>query len=234
MNDASPLCAIRQFDPIHAAVYKDMKYKLCIIIVLFFPSLFLVSCANRDLSTATAIPTREVRSPAPSATGSDKGYETPTPEGAGMVGETESPVGARASLRWRRTQGSLIEVEILLQNVVDLYGVEVHLAFDPAVVNVKDADKETTGVQVDPSQVFVDSGFVALNKVDNDEGIIDFAATLVNPAKPLRGEVKVASFLLQGLKEGSTDITFRQILLADSKANALSVVSEGITIEIRP
>ena len=75
---------------------------------------------------------------------------------------------------------------------------------------------------------------MALNQVDNDEGTIDFAATLLNPAKPLQGEVKVASFVVEGLEVGSSDIAFSEILLADRQANSMPVVSEGITIEIKP
>jgi hypothetical protein len=128
----------------------------------------------------------------------------------------------------------LIEVEVLLQDVVNLYGVEVHLTFDSSIIDVKDANEKKAGVQVTPEEAFADEGFVALNQVDNDEGTIDFAATLLNPAKPLQGEVKVASFVVEGLEVGSSDIAFSEILLADRQANSMPVVSEGITIEIKP
>ena len=210
-----------------------MKNKL-FVIVLLFSSFLLSSCVGRGLPTATAVPTRGARISESTATLSPSGApETPKPDKTATAPET-SFSGARALLDTRPARESLIEVEVLLQDVVNLYGVEVHLTFDSSIIDVKDANEKKAGVQVTPEEAFADEGFVALNQVDNDEGTIDFAATLLNPAKPLQGEVKVASFVVEGLEVGSSDIAFSEILLADRQANSMPVVSEGITIEIKP
>ena len=210
-----------------------MKNKL-FVIVLLFSSLLLSSCAGRSLPTATAVPTREARiSETTTTLSSTEAPETPKPDETATVAGTPYP-RARALLETRPARESLIEVEVLLQDVVNLYGVEVHLTFEPAMIDVKDANGERAGVQIVPGEAFVDEGFVALNQVDNDEGAIDFAATLLNPAKPLQDEVKVASFLVEGLAAGSSDIAFSEILLADRQANSLPVVGEGITIDVQP
>ena len=124
---------------------------------------------------------------------------------------------------------------MVLENLVDLYGAEVHLAFDPALVKIADSDPDFPGVQISPGSAFPrGSSFVALNQVDNGQGTIDFAVTLLNPAKPIHGRIVLASFSLQGLKSGSADVRFAQVLLADRDGNPLRVASEGITLSVKP
>ena len=78
-------------------------------------------------------------------------------------------------------------VNILILDVQALYAGEFHLVFDPAVLEVVDADPEQAAVQVEPADWWKD-GFVAVNRVDNAAGRIDFAATLLNPAGPVSGD----------------------------------------------
>jgi hypothetical protein len=128
-----------------------------------------------------------------------------------------------------------VAVDIVLDGVENLYGAEVHLAFDPAILQVQDADPGTPGEQIAPGKAFgKSSSFVALNRIDNNQGTIDLAVTLVNPAEPLQGRIVLATFGVLAAKAGSAEIRFAQVLLADRNANALKVVSSGITLEARP
>ena len=60
-------------------------------------------------------------------------------------------------------------VAIVIENVQNLYGIEFHLAFDPNVVQVEDADPAWEGVQIEPA-AWLQNGFVAVNRVDNSRG----------------------------------------------------------------
>ncbi len=82
--------------------------------------------------------------------------------------------------------GQVEALNIVIENVKDLYGVEAHLKFDPSVVEVVDADSGKDGIQVIPGG-FPQPDFVAVNKADNKAGTIDFAATQLNPTPPVSG-----------------------------------------------
>jgi hypothetical protein len=68
-----------------------------------------------------------------------------------------------------------IAVAIHIENATRLYGAEVHLAFDPARLEVQDADPDTEGVQIQAGD-FPSPDFVVQNQADNVKGTIDYAA----------------------------------------------------------
>ncbi|PIZ26319.1 MAG: hypothetical protein COY47_01175, partial [Chloroflexi bacterium CG_4_10_14_0_8_um_filter_57_5] len=57
-------------------------------------------------------------------------------------------------------------IAIVIENVQNLYGVEIHLAFDPNVIQVEDANPAWEGVQIEPA-AWLQDGFVAVNRADN-------------------------------------------------------------------
>ncbi len=145
---------------------------------------------------------------------------------------------ARAYLRpaYETVMGATpVMVELILEDVRDLYGVQVSLRFDPKVLQVKDMDADLPGVQIRAGNSFPKTAsFVALNRVDNELGTLDFAVTLLNPAQPLQGRAMVAIFPLIALGEGTTTLEWETVLLADRNANALRVVSEPLTLRAKP
>lgn len=217
-----------------------MTSKLALILLI---TLSLASCAVPP--TATPVPETAAR---PAVSPESKSTDTPLPppptaSEAVKVAETAAPQAPTVQQALARLEphsfsidGSTpVSVDVVLDDLVDLYGVEVHLAFDPALVKVADSDPDFPGVQTSPGSAFPSgSGFVALNQVDNDQGTIDFAVTLLNPAKPLHGTIVVASFSMQGVSSGSVDIKFAQVLLADRDGNPLRVSSEGVTLAVKP
>ena len=217
-----------------------MRSKLALILLV---TLSLVSCAVPP--TATPVPETAAR---PAVSPESKSTDThlpptPTASEAVQVAETAVPPAptvqqalARLEPHSSSIEGSTpVSVDVVLDGLVDLYGVEVHLAFDPALVKLADSDPDFPGVQISPGSAFPrGSSFVALNQVDNDQGTIDFAVTLLNPAKPLHGTIVLASFSMQGLTSGSVDVKFAQVLLADRGGNPLRVSSEGVTLGVKP
>jgi hypothetical protein len=57
---------------------------------------------------------------------------------------------ARVYMQRVDTAGDAIAVEVMAAGVVDLYGAEVRLRYDPQALAVQDADPQQEGVQVEP------------------------------------------------------------------------------------
>jgi hypothetical protein len=211
-----------------------MKRTLALAIIVFFVSFFLLACGTADNAPDVA-----ATSDGSSRASSGVGQVAPTVSQETKTSPSEQAAHlARAHLDSAAASVALSEpseVVIILDDVKDLYGVEVHLTFDPAIVQVEDLDPGFPGIQLTAGKAFsAGSSFVALNRANNDTGTIDFAVTLFKPAEPLQGNVEVASFSFIAVKPGSADIDFAQVLLADKDANPLAVVSEGVMIRVKP
>jgi hypothetical protein len=107
-------------------------------------------------------------------------------------------------------QGS---VDIRLDEVADLYGLELHLQFDPSILEVVDADVNLAGLQIGAGELLGD-GFVAVNQADNITGEIDFAVTLLNPAEPRSEGGVIGTITFRALKDGSSPLRIENAILA--------------------
>ncbi|HEY3289498.1 MAG TPA: cohesin domain-containing protein [Anaerolineae bacterium] len=81
-------------------------------------------------------------------------------------------------------QAALMTVEVV--NVQGLYGLDVILSYDPAMLEVVGSNPNQQPVQVTPG-TFLEAGFAVANTVDNAHGIVRFAMTQLNPAEPKSG-----------------------------------------------
>ncbi|MBU4224405.1 MAG: cohesin domain-containing protein [Chloroflexi bacterium] len=124
-------------------------------------------------------------------------------------------------------------VTILLEKVQDLYGMEFHLAFDPNVVEVMDADPAKEGVQIEPADWWKD-GFVAVNNADNRSGRIAFAATLLNPARPVSGDRAVAVITFRAMKAGVSALSIESAILSTREAEEISYTAQNGGIGVNP
>lgn len=122
--------------------------------------------------------------------------------------------------------GETLAVAIRVEDVSNLYGVQVHLSFDPALVQVLDADPGMEGIQVDLGP-FVSPDFVAVNEVNPSTGSIDFAYSAQPPAEPVSGSGVLATVQFQGLAPGTSSLTFNQVLLADVNAEPIAATQEN-------
>jgi hypothetical protein len=107
-----------------------------------------------------------------------------------------------------------IAVAIRIENATRLYGAEVHLAFDPARLEVQDADPDTEGVQIQAGD-FPSPDFVVQNQADNVRGTIDYAATQLAPREAVDGSGVLATVTLTGKDKGTSSLTFVGAKLAD-------------------
>jgi hypothetical protein len=118
--------------------------------------------------------------------------------------------------------GGQVVVNIYIQDVQNLYGADIRFSYDPAVLEVQDADPAVSGVQIQPLSTFLSPDFVARNKacniVDTSDpacpvaGILRYAVTQVNPSTPASGSGAVAAITFKRLRP---DVTTLQVVTHD-------------------
>lgn len=81
-------------------------------------------------------------------------------------------------------------VEVWVEDVSLVYGIDVQLSFNPDTLAIIDMDDKQEGIQLNPSNFFSPKEghfFFLKNEVDIENGIINYVVTLVNPAVPVQG-----------------------------------------------
>ncbi len=134
------------------------------------------------------------------------------------AGETAAiaPVPSSISLR----PGETSKLEIKVEGEQNLYGVELHLKFDPSLIEMVDADPAKEGLQASPGD-WLKQGFVAQNQGDNTVGTFDFAGTLLNPAEPLHGPLSLVTLEVRAKTEGAAALTLQSAILASREGEAI-------------
>jgi hypothetical protein len=148
-------------------------------------------------------------------------------EAASLTQKTAEPVervhsSDIATLRLMRTpddRAFMVQVD----NVRDLYAVDVTIRFNPTQWQVADADAERSGIQIKPGEV-PRPDFVAVNDVDNAKGIIRYIATQLGDAAAFNGSGTVATILGQAAIAPDTDITIETVTLVNRNAQVIEVV----------
>lgn len=124
--------------------------------------------------------------------------------------------------------GATASADIVIDNVVDLWGVEFQLQFDPALLQVQDADPDSEGVQIQPGS-FLSPDYVARNQVDvdNETGVVTYALTQLAPEEPASGGGQLASITFQGVIQGSSVLTFTVVKLSANQGQSIPVTPEA-------
>jgi hypothetical protein len=103
--------------------------------------------------------------------------------------------------------GQEATVDVMVKDVPAIYGADVRLVFDPAMLQVSDADESQAGVQLEPGDFFdFERAFVLQHQVDNQSGSIDYALALLNPAPPVQGGGRLARITFRAQVDGQTTI----------------------------
>jgi hypothetical protein len=133
------------------------------------------------------------------------------------------------------------EIEVRVADVSNLYGVEFHLSFDAGMIEVIDADPGTDGIQINPGDFLVpgvSANVTSLNQVDNVQGVIDFAITLVAGDAPVSGSGVLATIGLRCLSQGTAEIVFENpvdgqapVKLADGDGKPITVTWAGGSLD---
>ena len=127
-----------------------------------------------------------------------------------------------------------VTVEIKVDSVTNLYGVDVRLTFDAAKLEALDADgNAANGVQIAPGS-FLDpaQGFLAQNVVDNATGKVQYVFALMAPATARSGTGVLASITFRAKAEGNALITFDSVTLSNDSADpiAKTLINGSVTV----
>jgi LysM repeat protein len=138
--------------------------------------------------------------------------------------------------------GGVAAVQLRLENVQNLYGIEVHLTFDASVVQVEDDDPGRDGVQVAVGELPYPE-FIVQNLADNGSGRLDYAVVQLAPRPPSSGSGAVATIHFRGVSEGTSPIRFISAKLASPdgleipvtlQEGSIVVAGAGIPTETPP
>jgi len=122
-------------------------------------------------------------------------------------------------------------VEVTLEGVSGLYGLDIRLEFDPALLEVLDADDGKDGVQISPGQI-PSPDFVVRNEADNAAGTLWYAATQMNPREPASGAGVVCSFHVRGISGGAGELRVVEAKLVDRSGGDLATTTSGAQVTV--
>jgi len=145
------------------------------------------------------------------------------PTGVTAQGEAAAQVGFFET--YEIMPDGRIEVPVTVRGVSDLYAVDIQIEFDPALLEVEDANPNLPGVQ--PALgTFLDAGLTLFNEVDNEAGLVNFVMTQVNPSEGKSGDGVLLVLYFRALTEGTSDLTVVKVDLADR--TGAGVTSKGV------
>lgn len=207
-----------------------MRCELRLVVIgLLALVLSVAGCARARVSDPAEIPSISVV-PASAAAA-----EAPQPESEPLTAAQISTVVSLDPSTTPVGVGETAVVNIRIQNVNNLFGADVRLKYDPAIIEVVDANTLVPGTQIssgDFPDISGGRGFVAQNTVNPYEGTIGYAMTLLSPADPVSGSGTLASITLRGKVPGSSNINFTSVLLSDASANQIPANRTGGSITV--
>ena len=127
--------------------------------------------------------------------------------------------------------GNVVDVDITLSDVTNVYSAEMYLTYDPAVVKV-------IGDQLTPGACPA-ADFVVTNTADNATGDIAYAVSQISPTPACNGGV-VATITFECIAEGVSNVTFGSTIVADPDGLPIvhdtqdgTVECQQVTVDIR-
>jgi hypothetical protein len=127
--------------------------------------------------------------------------------------------------------GEVTTVNVVIQDVSNLYGVQIRFSFAPNLLQVIDADPVKDDVQITPGSC-PSPDFIVQHTVSNTLGTVAYSATSLNPTPPCSGSGVVASIQFQALTDGDSDIHFTEWILADSDGEPIPAAALDGTIRV--
>lgn len=127
--------------------------------------------------------------------------------------------------------GQVKSLNIVLENAVDVYGIDVQGQFDINAIEVVDANPGRSGIQMIPG-VIPKPDFVVINSADNLNGTFRYAVTQINPTPPASGNGVIFSIRVRGKMISESALTFTSVQMADQDATPLPVTPQNGTVRV--
>jgi hypothetical protein len=125
---------------------------------------------------------------------------------------------------------SEVTLAINLENITDMYGLEIKLAFNPAILQVQDDKPGTVGMQIQPGEFpSPESYFIAQNAADNSAGTIAYAVSLLSPSPAASGSGVVARIRFKALAAGTSNVSITQLaIVAKDNCCLIPTMTDGV------
>jgi hypothetical protein len=108
-------------------------------------------------------------------------------------------------------------MNVRVYDVADLYGAQYRITFDPAMLQVVDANRSLPGVQIGTGGLLQNRQLFESNVVNNVTGVIDYAATITQGGAPVAGTGSLGEITFRVVKPGTNNIRFVTAACALSK-----------------
>jgi len=131
--------------------------------------------------------------------------------------------------------GDTVSVDVKVDSVTNLYGVDVRLAFDAAKLEVQDANGSMAGIQVQPGSFLSPAqGFMAENSADNTAGEVRYVFTLTAPAPAASGSGVLARITFKAKASGTAAITLSDVTLLDDQVQPIAATLMDGSVTVLP
>jgi hypothetical protein len=141
----------------------------------------------------------------------DPTTEVSTPNVRVLPALAEVPMGEAANL------------QVAVEDPTNLYAFEIHLTFDPDVIQVQDANGDQPGVQLHAGPLLAGKQyFVATNRADNEAGTIHFVAGLLGNQAPIIDSGTLITMTVQGHAPGTSPLAFDDVMLMNRAAEIIA------------
>ena len=129
-----------------------------------------------------------------------------------------------------------VSVDIKVDTVTNLYGVDVRLTFDAARLEAQDADGNAgNGIQVAPGSFLNPAqGFLAQNTVNNTTGQVQYVFALMAPAAAVSGSGVLARITFKAKAAGNAAITLNSVTLSSDQAQPIAATLMNGSITVVP
>jgi Cohesin domain len=128
--------------------------------------------------------------------------------------------------------GSVFTANIRLDNVAGLVGVELQVAYDPAILEMQDADSGKDGVQ-SAWGTFLKPDLVAQNLAVPAQGKMGLAAVQLPPSQSVSGSGVLATIAFKARSAGSSPLTFDLVNLSTSSGTPIEHVLQNAQVQVR-
>jgi len=126
--------------------------------------------------------------------------------------------------------GQTTEVTVQVENVANLYGVELLISFDPNLLEVVDADPHRQGIQITPGN-FLSGGLEGANAVTG--GNIEYIMQQVAPNPPASGSGALAHITFKGIGSGVANIKVEDLYMSNQAGQGIGVAIHSARITVQ-
>jgi hypothetical protein len=128
--------------------------------------------------------------------------------------------------------GDTVDVEVVVEDVVDLYYVELYVTYDPGLLEVVDADPDTDGIQIEAGTFLGEDATVDANEASQEDGDLLFIQEADTDA--VSGDGTLATITFRGKAPGTSDIIIDDQVLypQDVTADAITATVQSGTITV--